>query len=47
MASDREGVEGLKRKIIELEKEISALKDKRRHKIDKMSDLVVDSNPYR
>jgi hypothetical protein len=46
MASDREGVEGLKRKIIELEKEISALKDKRRHKIDKMSDLVVDSNPY-
>ena len=37
----------LRKKILRLEAEISALKDKRRERIDKMSDVVVDSNPYR
>ena len=40
-------LEELQKKIFELENEICALKDKGRQRIDKMSDVVVDSNPYR
>ncbi len=43
-------IESLKKKVKELEEQLQQLKKKdetKREKIEKMSDVVVDSNPYR
>ena len=37
----------LNARIAELEAEVASLKGTGRKRIDKMSDVVVDSNPYR
>jgi len=49
MATATEREEALKRRIKELEDELSALKrdGPQRRKIEKMTGEVVDSNPYR